>query len=117
MAQLAKKHQTAFYEAQEQVAQLLRPYLARCISQYFGQNDAIETFGIYSKEEDAGEGRHKYRGIVTVWYGMPHWKDERCSVNFSFSENFLFSAVDMKPDYSWDGTKALLEKTVPALPT
>lgn len=84
---LMKHQQAAFFKAQEEVGKALRPYGARCVGQYLeeSKNGVIETFTVYSKEADAFEGRHRLRGVITVWYGLPFnaRSEQTCSVNIS----------------------------------
>lgn len=104
------KYRRAFYEAQNEVNQKLRPYGPRCLEQYFAKASAIETFVVYSKEADEFEGRHRMRGIVTVFYGFPiNHKDGYCSVNLSFDASMA----------GWqNGDLAVtLEKALPPLPS
>lgn len=108
MAKLAKRYQAAFNEAQHEVRVALAPYLPRCTGQYFTDRDAIETFTVYSKEPDAFEGRHRLRGIVTVWYGMPIRKGESCPVNLSFDAGMFGIASGSFIE--------MLDKAIPALP-
>ena len=117
MTKIKKQYLKALHEAQEQVHDLIRPYHARCIGEYVETNgrSAIETFTLYSREEDAGDGRHHIRGIFTVWYGFPIAKGERCSVNFSFDEAPLWKLTGLKSDHTYAGTARLMEKIFPPL--
>ena len=109
MGTLPKKYAPAFYEAQEEVTDALRPYLARCCNQYFDETSAIETFVVYSKEADAFEGRHRLRGIVTIWYGFPiNRKGERCNINVAFDAGMMGIA---NGDF-----EVMLAKAIPPLP-
>lgn len=108
MGTLPKKHAAAFYRAQKEVMIALRPYLARCLNQYFDKSSAIETFTVYSKEADAFEGRHNLRGCVTVWYGFPIGRGEECSVCVSFDAGLMGIA---NGDFG-----EMLAKAIPPLP-
>lgn len=108
MKKWTKEQLRAFNKAQEEVRDALRPYLARCTGQYFDEISAIECFTVYSKEEDAYDGRHQLRGGVTVWYGMPLGRREDCPVNISFDAHMVGCGA---------GTfEETLAKAIPALP-
>lgn len=109
MGKILKKYERAFYATQKEVSTALRPYGAKCCAQYFDKSSAIETFVVYSKEQDAFEGRHRMRGIVTVWYGYPiNPAAEHCSVNISFDSCMV--------GYGAGDFDAVLAKALPSLP-
>ena len=115
-----KKHQKSFYDAQARVATLLKPYLGRCVGQYFAANGtlAIETFLVCSKEADAEHpdgNRHLWRGIVTVYYGFGVAREDT-HVQFSYAEELVQAALGMPNTGKWEDTADVLAKLVPALP-
>src|SRR5690348_16265126 len=112
MGKLPKKYSAAFYEAQDRIEKTLAPYHPRCMDQTFLENGAIERYLVCSKGADAGEGRHQWRGVVSVHY---NYDVKRCSVMLSFSEGMVAQAVGFKFEDKWGDTEALLAKMIPNL--
>lgn len=114
---IAKRHLPAFIRAQARVAESLKPYLGRCLEQYYSANgqSAVETFLVCSKEADAGEGRHTWRGVVTVYYGFGTARED-ANVTFSFAEDMLHASLGVSNTGTWTDTNKVLEILLPPLP-
>lgn len=110
-----EKHRRAFFEAQGRVSKMLEPYRARSLRFFNDGDTVIETFAVYSKEADADDHRHQWRGIVTVSYQMPMDPQDPCFVLLSFSEDMVAKAIGMGTDSTWQTSEKLVERMIPSL--
>lgn len=109
-------------EAFEKVRDALRPYMGRIVAEWHDkQENAMYVWLLCSKEADAGDDRHRWRGTVTVNIQRDG------STFFAMSEELVIQAfkrhyeMGSNPVFTlkagtWEATKLLLEILIPALP-
>lgn len=92
---IPKKHVKAVSVAQQQVSEVLQPYLGRCLDQLFSKTAMIETFLVCSKEVDVGDDKHAWRGTVAVHYSYPSMHEKKCVPQFYFDEHNTAKSVGL----------------------
>lgn len=106
-----KKREEAF----TRICDLLRPYQARVTAEWTDkQNNSVYVFLVCSKEADAGDDRHTWRGSVTVNITSDG------STHVSYSEGLVGHLLERPQTGTWEDTANALAVLVPplvALPT
>lgn len=98
-------------QAYSQMCDMFRPYLGRVVAEWRDKNkDGVYIWLVCSRNEDAGDGRHQWRGTVAVRI-MPD------GATFVFpSETLIGRALGLKVEGTWTYSETVLDALVPNLP-